>query len=411
MPDYEGMSFSNIPNSILEIFGLKERNKLSAHYDEAGIDRTKHKKVILFLIDGFGYNQWQRYADKYPFLARFFQRGKVAPLTTIFPSTTSAAITTINSGLTPQEHGLLEWRVYFEELDKIVQTLFFTPLGEEGRDKLVAAGVNPKMLFDGETIYQTLAKAGIPSYSFKNAVFANSAYNKSVHVGSTSIPFASPSDCFTKLKETVLKAESPSFSFVYFDAIDSISHAHGPHSEPYYKELDQLMELFQKNLIEGFTADEAEDIAVIITADHGLINVDPEKTTYLNQFPEVEENLSISPNGNKIMPWGSPRDMFLSVREDKLDFVFDFLTTQFKGEALIVKSQEALADGWFGHGKIHPKFKSRIGNLLVLPYGTDTIWYKHFPDSKFHSRGIHGGLTADEMLSVLAAAPLRKLIK
>ena len=87
--------------------------------DKAEVTPVNSKKVVLFLIDGFGYKQWLNYADKYEFLKRFTKKGVVTPITTVFPSTTAAALTTINSGLTPQEHGLPEWWVYFDEIGKM----------------------------------------------------------------------------------------------------------------------------------------------------------------------------------------------------------------------------------------------------------------------------------------------------
>ena len=38
----------------------------------------------------------------------------------------------------------------------------FTPLGAHGRDKLLEAGVKPSLLFQGKTIYQTLAQSPTP---------------------------------------------------------------------------------------------------------------------------------------------------------------------------------------------------------------------------------------------------------
>lgn len=80
------------------------------------------QNVILLLIDDFGYNQFLKYANRYLFLNRLLDHGALMPLTAVFPSTTATSITTINSGLTPQEHGLIEWHLYLEE-DYCVFTL------------------------------------------------------------------------------------------------------------------------------------------------------------------------------------------------------------------------------------------------------------------------------------------------
>jgi predicted AlkP superfamily pyrophosphatase or phosphodiesterase len=232
-PCYENYCFSNIPSAILYLFGLRKNSSFSGILDKAEITPANSKKVVVLLIDGFGYKQLLKYAEKYVFLKRFNEKGVVAPITTVFPSTTAATLTTINSGLTPQEHGLPEWRVYFDELDKIIVTLPFTPLGEEGKDILLKAGVDPKILFDGKTIYENLSKSKIPSFTFIRDTYAGSAYSKSVHRGSETISFINSSDLLVNLRKKIAEIRTPAYFYVYWDAIDLISHSYGPHTEQY----------------------------------------------------------------------------------------------------------------------------------------------------------------------------------
>ena len=402
-PRYESFCFSNIPSAILYLLGVQKKSPLTGILDKANITPVDSKKVILFLIDGFGYKQWLKYADKYEFLKRFTERGVVAPVTAVFPSTTAAALTTIHSGLTPQEHGLPEWWVYFDELDKIITTLPFTPIGEKGRDKLLDAGVDPKILFDGKTIYEILSEAKIPSFTFIRDTYANSAYSKTVHRGSETASFINSSDLLANLRKKVAEASAPAYFYVYWDAVDSIAHTYGPHTEQYLAELNGFFYLLQKEFI-GKIGNFADEVSIMITADHGQVNVEPKQTIYLNQYPEVADNFQVGPGGNKILPWGSPRDVFLAINPEKLDKVFEFLKKTFEGKATIMKMETALERGLFGHGNLHKKFQSRIGNLLILPHGNSTIWYEHFKDEKFDLLGMHGGLTEEEMFVPFAVA-------
>lgn len=408
-PRYESYCFSNIPSAVLYLFGLRKESPLSAILNKADTTPTNSKKVILFLIDGFGYKQWLKYADKYEFLKRFTERGVVAPITTVFPSTTAATLTTVHSGLTPQEHGLPEWRVYFDELDKIIVTLPFTPIGEKGRDKLLDAGVDPKILFDGKTIHETLAESKIPSFTFIRDTYANSAYSKTIHKGSETTSFINSSDLLTNLRKKIVEVSTPAYFYVYWDAVDSIAHTYGPHTEQYLAELNSFFYLLQKEFVEKI-GNSAEEISIMITADHGQVNVDPKQTIYLNQYSEVVDNFQLGPSGNKILPWGSTRDIFLTVKPEKLDKVFEFLTNTFHGKATVMKTGTALERGLFGQGNLHKKFLSRVGNILILPHGNSTIWYEHFKDGKFDLLGMHGGLTADEMLVPFAVAKGNQLI-
>lgn len=403
-PLYESYCFSNIPSAVLYLFGLQKNSPLSEILNKAEITPVNSKKVVLFLVDGFGYKQWLEYADKYEFLKRFTKKGVVAPMTTVFPSTTAATLTTINSGLTPQEHGLPEWWVYFDELDKIIVTLPFTPLGEEGRDTLLKAGVDPKILFDGKTIYETLSKSKIPSFTFIRDTYAKSAYSKSVHRGSETISFINSSDLLVNLRKKIAEVPTPAYFYIYWDAIDSISHTYGPHTEQYLAELNGFFYLMQKEFIQKMSKNLAEEISILITADHGQVNVDPKQTIYLNQYSEVVDNFQVGQSGNKILPWGSPRDIFLAVKPEKLNQVFEFLTKTLQGRAIVMKTETALEKNLFGQGNLHKKFQSRVGNILILPRGNLTVWYEHFKDEKFDLLGMHGGLSPDEMLIPFAMA-------
>ena len=409
-PCYESYCFSNIPSAVLYLLGLRKTSPLSGILDKANITQANSKKVVLFLIDGFGYKQWLEYANKYKFLKRFTKKGIVAPITTIFPSTTAATLTTIHSGLTPQEHGLPEWWVYFDELDKIIVTLPFTPLGEEGRDKLLDAGVDPKILFDGKTIYEILSESKIPSFTFIRDTYAKSAYSKTVHKGSETISFINSSDLLVNLRKKITEISTPAYFYVYWDAVDSIAHTYGPHTEQYLAELNGFFYLLQEEFLQELEKNSAEEISILITADHGQVNTNPKQTIYLNQYQEVVDNFAVGPSGNKILPWGSPRDIFLAVKPEKLNEVFEFLTKTLQNKATIMKTEEALKEGLFGNGDLHKKFNSRIGNILILPHGNLTVWYEHFKDEKFDLLGMHGGLSPDEMLIPLAVAKGNQLI-
>jgi len=409
-PRYKDYCFSNIPSSILYLFGLKKTTLLSEILDKARITQINPKKLVLFLIDGLGYRQWLKYADKCEFLERLIRRGVIAPLTAVFPSTTAAALTTINSGLTPQEHGLLEWWVYFDELDKIIATLPFTPMGEKGRDKLLDDGVDPKILFDGKTIYKILSEAKIPSFTFIRNTYAQSAYSTAVHKGSETIFFINSSDLFVNLRKKIEEIPAPAYFYVYWDATDSMAHTYGPGTEQYLAELDSFFYLFQNEFLGKMERGLADEVCILLTSDHGQVNVKPKETIYLNRYPEIVSNLEIGPNGNKILPWGSPRDIFLAVKQEKRDEVLEFLTKTLQGKATVMKNERALEDGLFGKGKLHKKFRNRIGNLLILPYDGTTIWYEHIKDKKFDLLGMHGGLSPDEMLVPFAAARGSRLL-
>jgi Type I phosphodiesterase / nucleotide pyrophosphatase len=409
-PCYESFSLAKIPSVILSLLGVPQPDHALLQMARAAAgNRPSQPKVVLLLIDGFGWQHWLRYAERYEALRRLTSRGTVAPITTVFPSTTAAALTAIHSGLTPQEHGLPEWWVYFDELETIAASLPFTALGDHGRDRLLEIGVKPTLLFQGRTIYQTLAKAQVPSFTFTRSAYAHSAYSSMVHRGSVTIPFINASDLLVNLRRKISEVPGPAYFYVYWDAADAIAHHYGPHTEHYEAELAGFTYLLQRELIDKTPTQIATDVLLMVTADHGHINVSPRDTLYLNRYPTLVQSLAVSPGGKRILPWGSPRDVFLRVEEEKLPAMASWLTARLDGKATVITTEEAFRRQLFGIGKQHRHFQRRVGNLLILPQRDCLIWYEHLKGKKFTLRGMHGGLRVDEMLIPLAVANLAAL--
>ncbi|MDP3998645.1 MAG: alkaline phosphatase family protein [bacterium] len=410
-PRYDGHSFYNILPTIFALFGKdlgKPTLPQEIYQDYAG----RNKKLILFLIDGFGYDQFIRLSRELPFLKNFARGGKVFPITSIFPSTTSAALTTIHSGLSPQEHGLLEWYVYFDEIDQVIQTLPFSPLGRmQPPEMLQMAGVDPEILFSGKTIYPKLKDEEITPYLFQEEKYLQSSYTRLVTKGANIVTWRRLTDLMSGLRQFVSGADPPFCTGVYFDGLDHQGHEFGKFSQEHLTVAQEFFEVLQKEFIEKIEPELARDLIILLTADHGQINVDPSATTYLNDYKEVVENLAFSQNNKQILPWGSPREVFLKIKEEKVEEVFLFLQKEFKSKALVIKSREAFKQGLFGVGSPHIKFFDRIGDLLIIPFGNQTIWYEYLPGERLEFKGCHGGLSKEEMLipfGIVKASELQK---
>jgi predicted AlkP superfamily pyrophosphatase or phosphodiesterase len=408
-PFYEKYCFSKIPSTILNFFGVKTENKSSISKMNKTIEFEKTNKLILLIVDGFGFNQWSNYYMQHEFFAKISKRGTVFPITSVFPSTTANAITCINSGLTPQEHALPEWVIYFKEIDQIINTVHFKPLGSKQNDELLELGINPTILFDGKTIHQKLKEEKVDTFTFIDESIAQSVYSKLVFEGSTIRPAVNNSDLIIKLRKQLERTKGPGYFYLYLGNLDSIAHKYGPHTEEYKTELTSLSFLLEKELVEKIDAKTAKESLLFVTADHGQLNTDPQKTVYLNRYKKLVQNFQKSPNNKAILPTGSPRDVFLHIKPDKIQETREFLSSELKEKAEVIESEEAINRGLFGMGKPKTEFLDRIGNLLILPHGNHTIWYKHPKGREFDLLGFHGGLNSDEMLVPFAKAKLSAL--
>ncbi len=408
-PDYGGACFSEIPGAVRHLLRLQDDSPLADIMAGAGVTPRGTEKVIVLLLDGFGYRQWEKNVDRHAFLGRIAERGTVAPLSSVFPATTAAALTTIHTGLTPQEHGLLEWMVYDSDLDRNIYTLPFTEIVTQ--ESLVGK-VDPDLLFDGETVYERLGAAGVPSYTFTNASIAHSPYAKRLMRGSTPVPYKTASDLVVNLRRHLaLSNRGPAYFYVYWDLIDSISHLYGPDSEQYLAELDSFFHLLRTQLMEALPAESARGVSLLVTADHGHIRIRPGETIFLNDFPAVTRHFRRAANGQPILPWGSARDCFLAIEPDKIDEVHHLLERLLAGRATVLRSEAAIRNGLFGRHRPHQRFRVRAGDLIILPHDTQTVWYQHEPGPrKFTKLGHHGGLTPDETLVPFGCIRLADLV-
>jgi hypothetical protein len=410
-PEYERNCITNLPNAVLNFFGIKNNPSKLPPLDTLGkVDAKKINKVVLLLLDGFGFNQFTRHCQDIPFLADLSSKSMVFPLTSVFPSQTTNALTSLSTGLTPQEHGLFEYLLYMKEADRIVNTPSFRVFDNvDAAQPLLTKEVTPKIPFKGKTVYTTLKAAGIEAFTHAYKYNASCACSKLLFEGSTLVPSLKSSDMVTKLRKNLEKNRGSAYFFVHLDTLDTIAHEYGPESYEFSAELATICYLLKRELIEKIDPQTAEETLILFTADHGEVNITPEETTYLNAYPEITQNLKRQNDGKPILPTGSPRDVFLHVQEDKLGETQDLLTKRIGEKARVMECKQAIKEGLFGVGEAGVEFLERAGNLLVLPLGNETVWFEFFEGRKLDLHGHHGGLTEEEMLVPCCVAQLNKL--
>lgn len=409
LPSYDGSGLANIPPTILSLLGVAtERKTLHPEFYKGILNGGEPKKVILILIDSFGYNSWLRNSKDHPFFNLFDQKGRVSRLTSVFPATTSAAITSLNSGLTPQEHALFEMFMYLPERDRIIDTLRFRDFGDEEPDSLKSKGIHPEVLFRGETIYEKLDLSGIRSFTINP--YAGSVFSELIHKGSEAISFKDNPDLAVKLRERAMEEEK-SYIHVYLDSLDSTAHKYGPESEEYHRELSSISSLLEKVFLKQANNIAGETL-IIVTADHGQIRVAPGETIFLDEYKWLTDSLQENREKMPVFPAGSLRDLFLHIKPEKLDEVNQLLSEGLKGRAKVFRVDEMVKMGVFGVGIPSQEFISRAGNLVVLPYQGSSIWYRNpglEPHRSLGYRGHHGGLNEEEMFIPFAVAKLSDL--
>lgn len=418
LPQYQSGSLMNVPHTALSLFGgqgtsnrqLEPWAKFTDHLGQLSSD--KPKKVILFLLDGLGYKNLFRgkLLDTCNFFNIARRRGYLNQITSVFPSTTAAAMVAVNSGLTPAEHGLLEWNLYLEELGQVIETIPFKPFKSKISDSLVEYGGNGSMLFDGLTIYESLLK-NIKSFVFSPKQYVDTVFSKTIYKGAQRIGYDNGVDMMINLARRISMTEEDSYYFVYYDCIDQTGHAFGPSSAQYHAQIELFSFLFMNVFLNNLDVGQFGETIILLTADHGQVDVSPGSIVHLDDHVDLENCLKRTSDSRIIIPTGSPRDTFLHVKTDKLGYVVGKLREVLNGKADVLYAKEALDSGLFGDKFVNSeRFWPRIGNVVLLPHGKNVIWSRFHRKGPMDSLGIHGGLHEDEMTVPFVSARLKDFV-
>ncbi len=405
-PLYHSYCFSNIPATLQ--FLLTNTGHVPFPPDVLDTLPTSYDNVVLFFVDAFGWRFFQRYADSYSLLKRFSTQGRVSKLTSQFPSTTAAHVTCLHTGLDVGQSGVYEWNYYEPLVDNIISPLLFSYSADKvTRDTLKRAAIPASHYFPQQTFYQTLRQLGVQSHILQSQTYTPSTYSNVVFRGATVHPYSTLAEaCKTLLTLLTTRTQTPGYYYLYFDRIDTACHNHGPSSWQFEKAVDaffqQLEQLFFKQL-----RGKAMNTLFIMTADHGQVEVEPQNTYYLNiQFPDIVRYLKTNRQGTVLVPAGSARDMFLYVKEEYVDKLVVELQQRLLGRAEVYRTSELLNEHFFGKQLPSATFLERVGNVVILPYKNESVWW--YEEGKFTMRfqGHHGGLTPEEMEIPLLLLPL-----
>jgi len=392
-PAYEDYCFANVPHTITSLLGAETGRTLPDDVFR-GVDTTGVDTVLVVLIDGFGLEQWTRDYENHEFLTRVSERGTVTPLTSIYPSETAAAITTFHTGVLPAEHGVVGWNVYEPTVDEAFEALpFLTKEGER------PSGLTREDVYDAEALYPALGDRGIESHHVDPF---DKAYPGTIP---HTYEYGDTDDTASTLRGAVDAVEGPSYVFAYFPHVDHASHESGTESDKYQAALAAVDDAVGKAL-DGLDDETAEETLVLVTADHGHVDTDPERNVDLDAVSGLVGNLRQHADGTPIRFSGSPRNVHLHLRPDRVERVRERLRDEL--DARVFRREDVLDCGLFGDVDPSETFRRRLGDLVLTHRDLGT-WFDDAEPDVLELVGMHGGLHPNEMLVPFAAARLSEL--
>ncbi len=336
---------------------------------------TAGERVLLIVLDAFGRHFLDRHRD-HPLIDEL----RITPLRAQFPSTTTAEMTTLFFGQPVEQHGLYEWNILEPSLRRIICPLRYTA-AESRREGELAAQLSADDLAPGRTFYERLE---VPSIVLLPASIAGSRFSAMASRGAIVAAF---SDLAAGIKQATNALSGSLFrhAILYWDEIDATGHRAGPNSAEFDAACVRALDA-----VYATARSAARDMTVLLTADHGQVDVSPATVAYLDDlWPELAEHLAYA------RPAGSPRDVFLHVRPASRELVKDELSTRLAGRAAVRWAAELFAEP-------APRLLQRLGDLAVLPSGRGQAWLRSAAANERKFRGQHGGLEPAETEVYLA---------
>lgn len=340
------------------------------------------RSAILLLVDGLGLEQLQQYAAHAPFLRRVMQRQSEAQteLSTVYPSTTAAALSSLGTGLPPGEHGLVGYDVYDPARDTVINQL-------GGWDERT----DPETWQPAPTIFEQLNEqrlAGvhhIEPITVSLAAFESSALTRAALQGPRFIGQDTMTDRFN---HAAREAQQPgALVYLYANELDRAGHQYGPGSDEWLEvleELDAQARRLVRKLPEGTLA--------AVTGDHGMIAVNEEHRIDFADDDELVGHISHTA--------GEPRMVQLhfntSASTSQRERTIAAWQRRFGDQAWIVTRQQAIDAGWFGpvSGRVSP----RIGDLIVTGFEPIALYdSRRASPQSFAMVGHHGAPTSAEV--------------
>ena len=323
---------------------------------------------VLLVLDGLGWDQLQANRDVMPIVAGL----DGGPITTVAPSTTAAALTSIATALPPGEHGIIGYRMAVD--GEVFNSLRWgTPNRPDARTTIPPRSLQPYEPFLGhQPVLVTKAE------------FRRSGFTDAHLRGGRLVGYRTPSILVHEVARMAREGEGSIYA--YHDGIDKVAHEYGLGSE-YRGEL-----AFADHLVAEILRAVPAGTTVMVTADHGQVDCGHDLVTL---HPEVLASTELM-SGEARFRWLHARP---GAEADLLAAAGEYHTHH----AWIRSIEELVDDRWFGHGDLTPEVRSRLGDVALLPFA-DIGFADPDDTGPFELIGRHGSATSAEMLVPCIAA-------
>jgi hypothetical protein len=364
-------TIADVLPSALAVLGVP------GHTDRLGLPDVR--RIAVLLVDGLGYHLLPAAAPVTPVLAdvQAGRLGRLEEISSCFPSTTPTSLVSLGTGTLPGAHGIVGFTVNVPGTRRVLTHIDWD------------TDPDPFTWQPQRTQFEIAAAAGIATTvvsrpEFEGRGLTVAAYRGARYVGAADAPAVAD----RMLAEL---ADRSRLVYGYHATLDTMAHLHGigsPQWQGAAAEVDRLIEW----LVEGLPA----DAALLITADHGGLNVPPD------QRPDLDSDRRLSA-GVRVVA-GEARVRYLHTRRGARDDVIATWREVLGDAAAVVDRDEAISAGWFG--PVPEQHACRIGDVVVICRDRHVVLAsKHESDRASKLIAYHGSITPEEMAIPLIVCP------
>ena len=323
-------------------------------------------QVVLLAVDGLGWDQWQRRLDLTPALRAM----ETETITTVAPSTTATALSSLTLGCPPGEHGVVGYRINVRG-DVLNVLRWQTPAGD-------ARDVIPPDVIQGRSAFR-----GHRPPVVTRAEFAGTGFTQA-HLADVRLHgYRMASTLVTEVKQLLGQGEP--FVYAYYDGVDKVAHEYGL-GEHYDAELvavdrlvAQLLDLLPPHA------------CLVVTSDHGQVQVGD---AIVPIHAEVMAGVALLS--------GEGRFRWLHARDGAVDELRAVAQARHGDQAWVRTRDEVIAEEWFGP-KVSEAAAARFGDVVLA--AIDPVAFEDPADTgPYRLEARHGSLTSAEMRVPLLAA-------
>jgi hypothetical protein len=386
VPPYGASTLADVLPGAVAALGVPiDRGDLPADPLDLTAALAGARRVMVLLIDGLGADLLRAHADLAPTLASLAR--PVGDLSAPCPSTTPVSLATLGTGLPPGSHGILGF-----------VTLVPGQHGPTGEDRTLnhvqwGDDPDPDVWQPRRTVFEEAQAAGVPATAVGPYAYTGSGLTRAVYRGATYTGSVSHGDlCALALRS--LAATPRALVSGYIPELDLTGHVRGVGSASWRAQL-QFIDRVVEQLVDGLP----DDAALLVTADHGMLDVPVDTRFDLDEEPALADGVRLLA--------GEPRARYVHAVPGAESDVLARWREVLGDRAWVASRAEAVESGVFG--PVDDALAARIGDVVALALGSWALVAPEREPGPSRLVAYHGSLTATELAIPLLTARGRAL--